>query len=70
MSAGSQILSGDKRIVVGVIRECGSPVTSQRHEDICHWVVPIMLEGSTRGWNGGRLIKPVCDRVCADDKAP
>lgn len=70
MSASSQILSGDKRIVVGVIRECGSPVTSQGHEDICHWVVPIMLEGSTRGWNGGRLIKPVCDRVCADDKAP
>lgn len=61
-----QIPFRDKRIVVAVLCECGSPVTSQRHEDFCHWVVPIMLEGSTRGWNGGRLIRP----LCVNDKAP
>lgn len=51
----------DKRIVVAALRECGSRVTSQRHEDFGHWVVPVMLEGSTRGWNGARLIRPVCE---------
>lgn len=36
----------DKSIVVVVIRKCGNPVASQRHEVICHRVLPNVIRFS------------------------
>lgn len=52
----SNSLPGDKRIVVVLIRECGSVATSQTSRRL----MPAgRLRVKTRGWNGGTLVMPV-----------
>lgn len=60
-----QIRFTDKRIVVDVICECRSLVTSQRDQDVCHWVIYKLEQGGggiagsrfslVGGWQGSTL---------------